>query len=100
MTSKETGKDNPKYGRSYKDGPIFAPITGYFNGGGTQIEYAYNSLLSGKDKRITQQHWFDVFIGKKADGANIELTIDPAAQRTAYAQLKSRTAPAGAAAPW
>ncbi|NVI90507.1 penicillin-binding protein 2 [Actinomadura sp. BRA 177] len=93
VTSKETGKDNPKYGRSYKDGPIFAPITGYFNGGGTQIEYAYNSLLSGKDKRITQQHWFDVFIGKKADGANIELTIDPAAQRTAYAQLKSRTAP-------
>ena len=91
VTSKETGKDNPKYGRSYKDGPVFAPVTGYFNGSATQVERAYNSLLGGKDKRITQQHWFDVFIGKKADGANVELTIDPAAQRTAYAQLKART---------
>ncbi|NKZ05374.1 peptidoglycan D,D-transpeptidase FtsI family protein [Actinomadura latina] len=93
VTSKETGKDNPKYGRSYKEGPVFAPVTGYFNGSATQVERAYNSLLGGKDKKITQQHWFDVFIGKKADGANIELTIDPAAQRTAYEQLKARTAP-------
>lgn len=91
VISKETGKDNPKYGRSYKDGPVFAPVTGYFNGGATQVERAYNSLLGGKDKRITQQRWFDMFIGKKAEGANVELTIDPGAQRTAYAQLKART---------
>ncbi|XRQ09362.1 peptidoglycan D,D-transpeptidase FtsI family protein [Actinomadura welshii] len=93
VTSKETGKDRPKYGRSYKDGPIFAPVTGYFNGGATGVERAYNSLLSGKDRRITQQRWFDTFIGKPADGANIELTIDPDAQRTAYQQLKAKTAP-------
>ena len=91
VTSKETGKDNPKYGRSYKDGPIFSPVTGYFNGGATQVERAYNSLLGGSDKRITQQRWFDTFIGKKAEGANLELTIDPDAQRTAYQQLKART---------
>ena len=92
VTSKETGKDNPKYGRTYKDGAIFAPITGYFNGNATQVERAYNSLLGGKDTRITQQRWFDTFIGKKAEGANVELTIDPQAQRTAYEQLKARTA--------
>ncbi|MGP4023104.1 peptidoglycan D,D-transpeptidase FtsI family protein [Actinomadura sp. 3N407] len=91
VTSEPTGKDNPKYGRSYKDGPIFAPVTGYFNGGATQVERAYNSLLGGKDKRITQQRWFDTFIGKPADGANVELTIDPEAQRTAYQQLKAKT---------
>jgi peptidoglycan glycosyltransferase len=91
VTSKETGKDNPKYGRTYKDGPVFAPVTGYFNGNATQVERAYNSLLGGKDKRITQQRWFDTFIGKKAEGANVELTIDPQAQRTAYEQLKART---------
>ncbi|MEU8798237.1 penicillin-binding transpeptidase domain-containing protein [Spirillospora sp. NPDC048819] len=93
VTSEPTGKDNPKYGRSYKDGPVFAPVTGYFNGGATQVERAYNSLLGGKDKRITQQRWFDTFIGKPADGANVELTIDPEAQRTAYQQLKAKTAP-------
>lgn len=92
VTSEPTGKDNPKYGRSYKDGPVFAPVTGYFNGGATQVERAYNSLLGGKDKRITQQRWFDTFIGKPADGANVELTIDPEAQRTAYQQLKAKTA--------
>lgn len=91
VESKETGKDNPKYGRSYKDGPVFSPVTGYFNGNATQVERAYNSLLGGKDKRITQQRWFDTFIGKKAEGANLELTIDPDAQRTAYQQLKART---------
>ncbi len=89
VSSEKTGKDNPKYGRTYKDGPVFAPITGYFNGNATQVERAYNSLLGGKDKRITQQRWFDTFIGKKAEGANVELTIDPQAQRTAYEQLKA-----------
>ncbi|MFI0369561.1 peptidoglycan D,D-transpeptidase FtsI family protein [Actinomadura sp. 1N219] len=91
VVSRKTGKDNPKYGRTYQDGPIFAPVTGYFNGNATQVERAYNSLLGGKDKRITQQRWFDTFIGKKAEGANVELTIDPDAQRTAYEQLKAKT---------
>ncbi|MER6808417.1 penicillin-binding transpeptidase domain-containing protein [Spirillospora sp. NPDC000708] len=93
VTSTPTGKDNPKYGRTYKDGPVFAPITGYFNGNATQVEKAYNSLLAGKDKRIASQHWFDTFIGKKPEGGNVELTINPQAQRTAYAQLKAQTAP-------
>ncbi|GAA0575193.1 MULTISPECIES: penicillin-binding transpeptidase domain-containing protein [Actinomadura] len=93
VTSKPTGKDNPKYGRTYKDGPIFAPVTGYFNGGASGVERAYNSLLSGKDTRITQQRWFDTFIGKPADGANLELTIDPEAQRTAYQLLRGKTSP-------
>ncbi|MBO2461224.1 peptidoglycan D,D-transpeptidase FtsI family protein [Actinomadura violacea] len=95
VTSPSTGKDSPKFGRAYKDGPIFAPITGFFGGSGTatQVERAYNSLLGGKDKRIANQHWFDTFIGKKPEGANLELTIDPQAQRTAYAQLKAQTAP-------
>ncbi|MBT2207081.1 MULTISPECIES: penicillin-binding protein 2 [Actinomadura] len=91
VSSTETHKDNPKYGRSYKDGPVFAPVTGYFNGNATQVERAYNSLLGGKDKRITQQRWFDTFIGKKAEGANLELTINPRAQRVAYEKLKGQT---------
>src|SRR5437868_1498211 len=93
VTSQKTGKSNPKYGRSYRDGPIFAPVTGYFNGNATQVERAYNSLLGGKDKRITRQRWFDTFIGKKAEGANIELSINPEAQRIAYQQLKAQTQP-------
>jgi len=98
VTSKPTGKDNPKYGREYVQGPIFSPATGFFNGGASKVEMAYNSLLGGKDKRITQQRWFDTFIGKPAEGANVELTIIPEAQRVAYTRLKnSTTRRAGAA---
>ncbi|MFI0410212.1 peptidoglycan D,D-transpeptidase FtsI family protein [Actinomadura sp. 3N508] len=93
VASEKFKTDSEKYSRVYKDGPIFSPITGAFTTSGTasQVERAYNSLLGGNDKRITQQRWFDTFIGKKAEGANVELTIDPDAQRTAYAQLKAKT---------
>ncbi|XVQ11157.1 peptidoglycan D,D-transpeptidase FtsI family protein [Spirillospora sp. CA-255316] len=89
--SQETGKDNPKYGRTYKDGLIYSPATGFFNGGASKVEMAYNSLLGGKDKRITQQRWFDTFIGKPAEGANVELTLNPRAQQVAYSRLKGST---------
>jgi peptidoglycan glycosyltransferase len=86
-----TRKDNPKYGRTYKDGLIYSPATGFFNGGASKVEMAYNSLLGGKDKRITQQRWFDTFIGKKAEGADVELALDPRAQALAYNRLKGST---------
>ncbi|MFD0901264.1 penicillin-binding transpeptidase domain-containing protein [Actinomadura sediminis] len=85
--------DEEKYGRVYKDGPVFFPVTGYFQGGATQVERAYSGLLSGDDSRIRNQRWFDTFIGKEAEGADLELSIDPKAQRTAYEQLKRATAP-------
>jgi penicillin-binding protein A len=87
LASSAKQKDKDTYARSYKDGKIFAPVTGYFNGGASGIEFAYNSLLDGRDERITRQRWFDQFIGKKALGADVETTIKPNAQRTAYSAL-------------
>ncbi|MFC6883581.1 peptidoglycan D,D-transpeptidase FtsI family protein [Actinomadura yumaensis] len=89
VDSPKTGKE--KYGRSYKLGPVYSPVTGYFNGSPSKIEMSYNSLLTGKDTRITHQRWFDSFIGKKPDGANVELTLNTAAQQTAYQALKGNT---------
>ncbi|KAB2344742.1 penicillin-binding transpeptidase domain-containing protein [Actinomadura rudentiformis] len=99
VTSIETKKSNPKYGRVYKDGEIFAPITGYFtnSGGSGGLERAYNLLLSGQDKRLANQEWFDTFIGKKAKAANVQTTIDPQAQRVAYNALKASTTREGGA---
>jgi len=90
----ETGKSNPKYGRTYKDGEIFAPVTGYFTAaaGAGGVEKAYNDLLSGQDKRLKNQKWFDMLIGKKAKPAEVQTTIDPNAQRVAYNALKEGTA--------
>ncbi|WP_253880373.1 peptidoglycan D,D-transpeptidase FtsI family protein [Actinomadura rupiterrae] len=96
--STPTGKDSPKYGRNYKDGKDFSPVTGYFNGSASKVELAYNSLLAGTDKKITHQRWFDQFIGKKPEGGNVDLTIDPRAQRVAYERLNSDTERRSAAA--
>ncbi|GAA4061228.1 penicillin-binding transpeptidase domain-containing protein [Actinomadura miaoliensis] len=89
--SDPTGKENPKYGRTYKNGPVYSPVTGYFNGGASKVELAYNSLLGGTDKRITHQRWFDAFIGKKAEGANVELALNTEAQQVAYQRLRAST---------
>ncbi|MBC6457166.1 penicillin-binding transpeptidase domain-containing protein [Actinomadura sp. HBU206391] len=92
-SSKESGKSNPKYQRDYKDGVIFSPVTGFFSstGGRSGLEVAYSSLLDGQDKRLSAKRWFDSFIGKPTEGANVVTTIDPRAQRTAYTALKGTT---------
>lgn len=90
-SSKLTGKDNPKYGRDYTQGSIFSPAVGYFNGGASKVELAFNSQLAGKDKKIAQRRWFDSFIGKPIEGANVELALNPEAQRVAYNRLRSST---------
>lgn len=87
LVSSSKREDSENYARTYKDGEVFAPITGYFNGGAKGIERAYHSLLDGRDKRITNQRWFDQFIGRPAIGADVETTIIPDAQREAYRQL-------------
>ncbi|WP_067833474.1 penicillin-binding transpeptidase domain-containing protein [Actinomadura kijaniata] len=89
----ETGKSNPKFGRTYQDGAIFSPVTGFFNGNADKVERGYNGLLSGTDKRITQQRWFDMFIGKKPLGANVELALNTAAQKAAYQALQGSVSP-------
>ncbi|MCW2901599.1 MAG: penicillin-binding protein transpeptidase [Streptosporangiaceae bacterium] len=97
--SKDSGKSNPKYQRDYKDGVIFSPVTGFFaaTGGKSGVELAYSSLLDGQDKRLSAKRWFDSFIGKPTKGANVETTIDPKAQRVAYAALKGTTSRRAAA---
>ncbi|MGH3389212.1 MAG: penicillin-binding transpeptidase domain-containing protein [Actinomadura sp.] len=92
-SSKESGRNNPKYQRDYKDGVIFSPVTGFFaaTGGKSGLEVAYSSLLDGQDKRLSARRWFDSFIGKPTKGANVETTIDPKAQRIAYNALRRST---------
>jgi peptidoglycan glycosyltransferase len=95
-----TGKSEQKYQRKYNDPIVFAPITGYFSasGGTTMVEKAQNDLLDGTDERLAVRRWFDSFVGKPAKGANVETTINPEAQTTAYRALKGSTARRGAAA--
>ncbi|MBO0829941.1 MAG: penicillin-binding protein 2, partial [Streptosporangiales bacterium] len=70
-------------------GEMYAPITGYYtlyNSSG--IEHAENPMLSGEDDRLFVRRITDLFQGTPPEGASIQLTVNPKAQRAAYDGLQ------------
>ncbi|HUW17475.1 MAG TPA: penicillin-binding protein 2 [Actinomycetes bacterium] len=77
--------DRLKYLRTYSDGPLFAPITGYYSVyGATAIERSENSLLAGTDNRLFVDRLTNLFTDREPQGGNVLLTIDADAQRAGY----------------
>ncbi|MFJ9466850.1 peptidoglycan D,D-transpeptidase FtsI family protein [Streptomyces caniferus] len=78
-----------KYKRTYKDGPMYAPVTGFASQaqGTTFLEGIYNKVLSGKDDRLALKRAQDILTGKKPRGGDVVTTIDPKAQKAAYKGL-------------
>ncbi len=82
--------DNGLYQRDYVTSPeAFAPVQGYLSDiyGAAGLESGYNAILNGTDSSLFTSQWLDVLSGKPTQGANIELTLDPTMQETAYNQL-------------
>ncbi|MFD6431683.1 peptidoglycan D,D-transpeptidase FtsI family protein [Streptomyces venezuelae] len=77
-----------KYKRTFKEGPMYAPITGYFSQaqGATFLEGVENDLLSGKDRRLLGSP-LDVLTREKPRPGDVVTTIDPKAQKAAYKGL-------------
>jgi peptidoglycan glycosyltransferase len=92
--SKKTD-DVLKYLRVYPDGPVYAPVTGFYslsatpsaNLGTTGIETAENSVLSGDDPKLFGSRLGDLLTGRNPQGGSVELTIDKATQAAAYQAL-------------
>jgi peptidoglycan glycosyltransferase len=85
--------DTLKYLRTYANGPLFAPVTGFYSivYGGTQIESADNSILAGTDDRLFGvQQLSNLITGRTPEGGNVVLTIDPVLQQVAYTALAGR----------
>jgi peptidoglycan glycosyltransferase len=82
-----------KYLRQYSDGPLYAPVTGYYSlvYNKTGLERAENDVLSGSDPRLTFRRIADLFTGRDPAGGNVELTLDPAVQQAAMAGLEGVT---------
>ncbi|MCF3175236.1 penicillin-binding protein 2 [Streptomyces sioyaensis] len=78
-----------KYKRTYKDGPMYAPITGYASQaqGTSLLENIYGDVLSGKDDRLALKQAKGVLTGEKPRGGDVLTTIDPKAQKAAYKGL-------------
>ncbi|WP_405390223.1 penicillin-binding transpeptidase domain-containing protein [Streptomyces sp. NBC_01102] len=78
-----------KYQRTFKQGPMYAPVTGYASQaqGMSLLEKTYDSILSGQDEQFAFRHAKDILTGEPRRGGDVITTIDPKAQEAAYKGL-------------
>lgn len=87
--SVETNGTDFKYKRTYKNGPMWAPVTGYASQafGANQIENLEDGILTGDDDRLFFNRTVDMFTGKKQKGGDVITTLNAKAQEAAYKGL-------------
>jgi peptidoglycan glycosyltransferase len=85
--------DRLTYLRQYAQGPVYAPVTGYYSlvYGNAQLERAADDVLSGTDARLFARRLADLFTGRDPAGGDVVLTMDRAVQETAMAGLEGVT---------
>ncbi|MGQ4382844.1 penicillin-binding transpeptidase domain-containing protein [Streptomyces sp. SAS_270] len=89
--SRDTG-EQLRYERTYRNGPLYAPVTGFASQvyGTAFLESAEDSVLSGTDPMLSPLPlWNDVTRAQNA-GGKVVTTINEAAQQAAYGGLGDR----------
>jgi peptidoglycan glycosyltransferase len=88
----ETGTRPYAYQRSYVDGPLYAPVTGFYsyNFGRSGLEQLYNSELIGQADSQFTQRILDTLGGRGLTGGELQTTIQPHAQQAAWDALGGR----------
>ncbi|MEU8434321.1 penicillin-binding protein 2 [Streptomyces sp. NPDC029216] len=81
-----------KFKRTYIDGPLWAPVTGYASQafGSTQLEKIDDGILTGNDDRLFFDRTIGMFTGEKKQGGNVITTLNAAAQKAAFQQLGNK----------
>jgi peptidoglycan glycosyltransferase len=83
-------KDSYGFQRTYaqSDG-LYSAVTGYFSViyGTAGLERTESSLLNGSDNQLFYRRLSDILTNHKTEGASVELTILPAAQKAAWKAL-------------
>lgn len=95
IAKSDTSKDAFVYQRKYSNGPVYAPVTGYFSisqRADRGIEASRNSLLSGESDALFWQKFRSLFTGATNRGASIETSIDSKLQNLAFNLLKGKDA--------
>ncbi|MDG9721821.1 MULTISPECIES: penicillin-binding transpeptidase domain-containing protein [unclassified Streptomyces] len=89
--SRDTG-EHLRFERTYQDGPMYAPITGFASQayGTTLLEAAEDGLLSGADPTLAPLPLWNDVTGAHNPGGDVVTTIDGAAQRAAFEGLGRR----------
>ncbi|MGW7004730.1 penicillin-binding transpeptidase domain-containing protein [Streptomyces sp. NPDC054933] len=86
--SKDTG-GQLRYQRTYPNGPLYAPVTGYASQtyGSTLLENAADGILSGTDPRLAAFPLWNAIAREQNPGGQVRSTILPAAQQAAFTGL-------------
>ncbi len=77
------------YQRVYANGPLYAPVTGFYSVvfGRDGIEEWFNTELNGSADSLFYERLQDLVTGRQTRGASVELTIDPVVQQAAWDAL-------------
>ncbi|MFJ2733734.1 MULTISPECIES: peptidoglycan D,D-transpeptidase FtsI family protein [unclassified Streptomyces] len=89
--TKSSGLNDLKYKRTYKNGPLWAPVTGFASQtyGADKLEGVEDSILTGDDDRLFFRNTLDMITGKPKQGGNVVTTLNEAAQKAAFNGLKN-----------
>ncbi|TNC27309.1 peptidoglycan D,D-transpeptidase FtsI family protein [Amycolatopsis alkalitolerans] len=84
--------DKLKFQRRYLNGPLYAPVTGYYSVryGSAGLERTEDDILTGSDPRLFVRRLSDMVTGRDPRGGNVQLTINPAVQQAAYDAMTSK----------
>ncbi|MCX4824425.1 penicillin-binding transpeptidase domain-containing protein [Streptomyces sp. NBC_01142] len=81
-----------KFKRTYVDGPMWAPVTGYASQAydANQIEKIEDGILTGNSDQLFFDRTMAMFTGEKKVGGNVVTTLNGAAQKAAFERLGSK----------
>jgi len=84
--------DRLKYQRTYSNGRLYAPATGFYSivYGASAIESESNSILAGTDDSLFVRRVIDQLTGEQVKGGSVALTLNPRAQKAAFDALRGR----------
>ena len=93
IASSELEDGSKRYARSYSEGPLYAPVTGYFSSVGnasTGIEAAEEDILDGQSQTLLGQRLRNLLTGQNRQGGGVELTLNSQMQKAAAEALGNR----------
>ncbi|MFF1957786.1 penicillin-binding transpeptidase domain-containing protein [Streptomyces sp. NPDC058220] len=92
VTGSKDTRQQLRYERTYRHGPLYAPVTGYASQtyGTTLIENAEDDILSGTDPRLAPLPFWNDVTRSRQPGGRVATTIRASMQRAAYDGLAGR----------
>ncbi|MFD7662162.1 penicillin-binding transpeptidase domain-containing protein [Streptomyces sp. NPDC059788] len=101
VTGSRDSGERLRYERTYTQGPLYAPVTGYASQtyGTTLLENAGDDVLSGTDPRLAPLPLWTDITREQQPGGDVVTTIDAAAQQAAFEGLGGKKGAVAAVEP-